>query len=103
MPHFFNISLCGPLASQCNDSQVCYSEHLQTYYNLGRAGSCNYEYDSVARQVRFTFEYSTDLVFGTGNVTVTLVCGRTLVSVCVCVCVCVRVRVCVRACVRVCV
>ncbi len=30
--------------------------------------------------MQFVFDYAPDLVYGNGNVSVTLVCGRTLVS-----------------------
>ena len=69
----------------CSNSRVCYSEFLESFQDLGQ--NCRYEYDSGLKQIRFMFDYASGLVFGNGNVSVTLVCGRTLVSVCVCVCV----------------
>ena len=44
------------------------------------ADSCQYSYSD--REVKIYYSYSTDAsnVYGHGNVTITLVCGRTLVS-----------------------
>ena len=84
VPSFFNISVCGSVPaqrnSQCRDSSICYSEHQDTFYNLGSSASCEVSYAN--RQVQLVFEYSQGAanIFGQGNVTVTLVCGRNLVS-----------------------
>lgn len=84
IPHFFNISLCGSIrGGNCSNSSVCYSESLETFYNLGNTSSCQYHYQD--RQVTFTFRFSSESSvkrkYGSGNVSVTLICGRTLVSV----------------------
>ena len=84
VPSFFNISVCGSVPpqqnSQCSGSSVCYSEHLDKFYSLGTAASCDVSYAN--RQVQFQFEFSQSAanIFGHGNVSVTLVCGRNLVS-----------------------
>lgn len=84
IPHFFNISLCGSLRdSQCSaNSSVCYSSELSTFYNLGNTSSCQYRYDN--RSATFTYSFSSEdrikQLYGIGNVSVTLICGRTLVS-----------------------
>lgn len=80
VPHFFNISLCSAISprDQCSDSRVCYSDHMDTFYNLGMDNSCKYSYTN--RTIQFTYEFSPGANFGQGNTTVTLICGRTLVS-----------------------
>jgi len=84
VPSFFNISVCGSVPaqrnSQCGESSICYSEHQDTFYSLGSSASCEVSYAN--RQVQLVFEYSQGAanIFGQGNVTVTLVCGRNLVS-----------------------
>ena len=86
IPHFFNISLCGPLLnSACgNSSSVCYSSSLEesSFYNLGTNQSRQVTYGD--RRVTFTYTFSLDEKvmkrYGTGNVSITLICGRTLVG-----------------------
>ncbi len=81
IPRFFNFSLCGGLAtSQCRNSSVCYSPELRTFYSLGKTNSCHFSY--ADQRVKFSFGFSTEAVglYGPGNVTVMLLCGRTLVS-----------------------
>lgn len=86
IPHFFNISLCGPLRdSGCGpSSSVCYSSSLEEsgFYNLGTNASRQVAYGD--RRVTFTYTFSADEKvngrYGTGNVSITLICGRTLVG-----------------------
>ena len=80
VPHFFNISVCGAIwpGSQCGDSSVCYSDHMDTFYNLGMHSSCKYNYTN--RKIQFNYEFSSLASFGQGNTTITLICGKTLVS-----------------------
>ena len=91
VPSFFNISVCGSVPpqqhSQCSASSICYSEHLDKFYSLGTVASCDVSYAN--RQVQFQFEYSQSAanIFGHGNVTVTLVCGRNLVSLLTVLCI----------------
>ena len=58
---------------------MCYSEFLDRHYSVGTSASCEYSYSD--REVELVFEYSADAsnTLGAGNVTITLVCGRTLV------------------------
>ena len=80
VPHFFNISICGAISpgEQCSNSRVCYSDHMDTFYNLGTLNSCTYNYTN--RTIQFTSDFSSDANFGQGNTTLTLICGRTLVN-----------------------
>lgn len=86
IPQFFNISLCGPLLdSACgNSSSVCYSSNLEpsNFYNLGNTTSRRTTY--AGQTVTVTYTYSSEekvrRLYGTRNVTITLICGRTLVS-----------------------
>ncbi len=82
VPSFFNISICGELAnSPCGTgSSICYSEHLDTSYSLGQLSSCQYSYHDQQVQLSFDYNQHARDVFGAGNVTITLVCGRNLVG-----------------------
>ena len=79
IPSFFNVSLLAALGvpSACVDASVCFSEGTHYFYSLGTRASCRYRY--ADRRVQFTYQYASGLQFGAGNVTITLVCGRTLV------------------------
>lgn len=85
VPYFFNLSLCGHLATtndSCKNSHVCFTKYFDEFYSLGSHDSCQYRYSE--RHVHFRFEYEGKAVerIGRGNVSVTLVCGRSLVSCC---------------------
>lgn len=85
VPYFFNVSLCGhlPTASDsCKNSHVCFTKYFDEFYSLGSHDSCRYRYSE--RHVHFQFEYEGKAAerIGKGNVSVTLVCGRSLVSCC---------------------
>ena len=112
IPHFFNISICGAITppSQCSDSRVCYSDHMDTFYNLGTLNSCKYNYTN--RTIQFTYDFSSDANFGQGNTTLTLICGRTLVSgtvhvavymyMCNVICICYSIGYCLKVMFRYC-
>ena len=80
VPHFFNISVCGAISpgDQCSNSRVCYSDHMDTFYNLATLNSCKYNYTN--RTIQFTSDFSSAANFGEGNTTLTLICGRSLVN-----------------------
>lgn len=79
VPNLFNLSICGPLEdSRCgSSSSVCYSSD-NSFFNLGLTSSRQVVYAS--RSVTITYRFSRQaFLFGDGNVTISLICGRTLV------------------------
>jgi hypothetical protein len=84
IPTFFNISLCSSsLTSQgcTNGGSTCYTDDFRSYYTLGTTDSCQYQVKNRILTLSYSFSSSAVNEFGSGNVTISLVCGPSLVSV----------------------
>ena len=100
VPNFFNLSVCAPIATSnqhCSGDHVCYTADFVSFYSLGQClvvnfvsifgvffvashGSCVYKSENRMLTLSFDFSSAAAFQFGGGNVTITLVCGMSLVS-----------------------
>ena len=85
IPVFFNLSVCGQLPSAaptptvCRGGHVCYTEDFQEFFNLGSHSSCEYQVDKKVLSLSYNYGHDALSRFGVGNVTISFVCGPTMV------------------------
>ena len=53
--------------------------HAHTHTHTGKHESCMYQVEERIISIVYQFSDDAELIFGSGNVTITLVCGLTLV------------------------